>query len=194
VKLYVNRPSPYGRKAMVAALESGLGDRMEVVQVDPWSDPAELLAYTPAGKVPALVFDNGSVLVESTAICAALLEMGGRRQQCGAEKLDEARRTGLAQALIDAAYGTVIERRRPPEKQWEQWVERQGRAIDRIIEVVEVPPAGRFDIGDVSLACGLAYLDFRLPHVTWRAARPELAEWLDEVSKRQSMAASTPGG
>lgn len=194
MKLYVNRPSPYGRKTMVAALESGLGDRIEVVQVDPWSDPPELLAVTPVGKVPALVLDDGPVLIESTAICAALFEAGGRPQLSSTERLDEARRTGLAQALIDAAYGTVIERRRPPEKQWEQWVQRQRRAVDRILETVEAPAADRFDLGDISLACGLAYLDFRLPQVAWRPVRPELADWLDAVSQRPSMTASAPGG
>jgi glutathione S-transferase len=194
MKLYVNRPSPYGRKTIVAALESGLADQIEIVQVDPWIDPPELLSVTPAGRVPALVLDDHSVLLESTAICAQLFDAGGRPHQSGTEKLDEARRTGFAQALIDAGYGIVIERRRPPEKQWDQWVERQERAIDRLLEAVEAPALDRFDIGDISLACSLAYLDFRLPQIDWRDVRPELAAWLDDVARRPSMTASAPGG
>lgn len=40
MQLFVNRPSPYGRKAIVAALESGLAVRIDFVQVDPWCTTA----------------------------------------------------------------------------------------------------------------------------------------------------------
>jgi len=192
MKLFVNRPSPYGRKAIVAALESGLGDRVELVPVDPWVDPPALLSASPAGKVPALLLDDGSVLTESTAIGAYLLDLGGRPDHSAAARLDETLRTSLAQALIDAAYGTVIERRRPPDKQWEQWLERQQGAIHRLLGALQAPPADRFDLGDISLACGLAYLDFRLPEVAWRQHRIDLATWLEVAALRPSMTASAP--
>ncbi|HEV7274717.1 MAG TPA: glutathione S-transferase family protein [Devosiaceae bacterium] len=194
MQLFVNRPSPYGRKALVAAWESGLADRIDIVQVDPWKDPPDLLAVSPAGKVPALVLEDGSVLIESTAICSHLMELGGRPRAAAAEWREETRRTGFAQALIDAAYAAVIERRRPPERQWEHWVERQRSAVHRLLGVLEVPLPDRFDLGDIGLACGLAYLDFRLPDIAWRQVRPDLATWLDRAALRPSMSASTPVG
>jgi glutathione S-transferase len=50
----------------------------------------------------------------------------------------------------------------------------------------------RFDLGDISLACALAYLDFRLPEIAWRCAHRPLAVWLDGVGRRPSMQATAP--
>ena len=69
MKLYNNRPSPYGRKVLVVAHEKSLMQHIVLVQIDPWSDPIELLAVTPIGRVPALVTDDGAVITDSTTIC-----------------------------------------------------------------------------------------------------------------------------
>jgi glutathione S-transferase len=68
MKLYNNRPSPYGRKVLIAAHEKSLMKRITLFQIDPWSDPSALLAVTPIGKVPALVTDDGAVITDSTII------------------------------------------------------------------------------------------------------------------------------
>ena len=44
MKLYNNRPSPYGRKVLIAAHEKSLMERITLLQIDPWSDPSALLA------------------------------------------------------------------------------------------------------------------------------------------------------
>ena len=83
-------------------------------------------------------------------------------------------RAALMQGLIDAAFAIVIERRRPTERRWDDWVSRQHRAIARTLEMV-APVDDRFDLGDIALACALAYLDFRLPEIAWRCAHRTLA-------------------
>jgi glutathione S-transferase len=187
--LYLNPPSPYARKVVMTAHEFGLIDGIELRTVDPWTDPPQLLEAAPAGKVPALEIAPGRVLSESSAICLYLADLHGRSLS-PAERLDESIRSGLAQSLIDAGFGIVIERRRPAEAQWTGWIERQQRAITRIVASPKEPVDDRFDLGDIALACGLAYLDFRLPEVSWRQARGDLASWLDRVSERQSFAKS----
>jgi glutathione S-transferase len=191
MKLYSNRPSPYGRKVLAVIHEKQLVDRVEIIQIDPWTDPPDLLAATPIGKVPALLTDTGLLLTESTTISEYLDEIGSGNSLTGGDRWDVLARVGIAQGLIDAAFGTVLERRRPPERQWPDWVGRLGRAIDRTLSRT-APPWHRFDLGDISLACGLAYLDFRLPEVDWRSRCPELAAWLDEVNSRPSMQATKP--
>lgn len=108
----------------------------------------------------------------------------------GADRLSTLRQTALAQGLIDAAFAMVVERRRPADRQWEAWSARQGRAIDRTLRKVTAP--GVFDLAGITLACGLAYLDFRLPELAWRSLRPDLARWLDDVAQRPSMQATKP--
>lgn len=192
MQLYCNRPSPYGRKVLVTAHESGLIDKIEVNDVDPWSDPPEFHAAAPIGKIPALITADGTLLTESLLVCEYLFAKGGRVPLTGNAHVDEISRCGLFQGLIDAAFISVIERRRPDERQWEDWIDRQQRAISRTLAVTRIPPGKRFDLGDISLACGLAYLDFRLPHIVWRSQYPDLATWLDGAMDRPSMIATKP--
>lgn len=190
MKLFINRPSPYGRKVLVAAYEKNIVSRLDIISADPWSDPPALLAASPIGKVPALLMDDGTVLAESTLIASYFDEIGSGASLIGADRYAVLGRAALAQGLIDAAFATIIERRRPADKQWDGWIARQLGAIDRILAATSA--SRQFDLGDVTLACGLAYLDFRLPEIAWRLARPDLAAWLDDVGRRPSMQASAP--
>jgi glutathione S-transferase len=189
MKLFYNPPSPYARKVLVLAHELNLMDRLILMPVDPWKDPPELLAATPLAKVPALLTADGVTLTESTAICEYFSRLAGTPAAEGDAWLDLASRTGLAQGLIDASFGIVVERRRPPESQWSGWIERLTRAMDRALKVVRVKEE-TFDVGDISLACALAYLDFRLADVPWRERRSDLAGWLDRINQRPSMVAT----
>jgi glutathione S-transferase len=155
MKLYNNRPSPYGRKVLVVAHEKQLLDRIEVIQLDPWSDPPELIAATPLGKVPALITDDGTLFTESTLIAEYFDGIGSGPNLFGEDRLSTLRRTALAQGLIDAAFALVIERRRPVERQWEAWSARQRRTIERTLTQTTTPES--FDLTGVTLACGLAY-------------------------------------
>ena len=96
----------------------------------------------------------------------------------------------LPRGLIDAEFGLVIERRRPADRPWEAWIARQWRAIERTLAATALP--ARFDLAGITLACGLAYLDFRLSESNWRARRPDLAAWLEQVAQRPSMQATKP--
>ena len=100
-------------------------------------------------------------------------------------------RVALAQGVIDAGFANVLEKRRPAEAQSPAAFERHKRALLRIVGQAHVAN-GRFDLGDISLAAGLGYADFRLPDIDWRAVRPDLGVWLAAVSARPSMQATKP--
>jgi glutathione S-transferase len=190
MKLFYNRPSPYARKVLVFIHEKKLAEVVELVAVDPWIDPPELLAATPLAKVPALLTEDGLLIVESTAICQYLDACGSGEPIAGTDP-QLLSRAGLAHGLMDAAFQIVIERRRPAERQWPAWIDRQHRAIERAVPRMQAAE-GLFDLGDISLACALAYLDFRLPEIAWRSWSPQLAAWLEEVAARPSMRATAP--
>ncbi len=191
MKLFYNVASPYARRVIVTVHEKGLIDRVEMREIDPWSDPADLLAATPVGKVPALLTDAGALITESALIGEYLDGVGDGPSLLGSDAMLTRARAALAQGVIDAAFAIVIEGRRPPERQWPDWIDRQRRAIDRVLPRVKVQE-GRFDLGDIALAACLGYLDFRLPDIGWRAAHPRLADWLDGVNRRPSMIATAP--
>ncbi|HUF80722.1 MAG TPA: glutathione S-transferase family protein [Burkholderiales bacterium] len=192
MKLYLNPPSPYARKVVVMAHELGLASQLDILKMDPWGDPQALLDATPLCKVPALVTADGSLLVESTTICEYLMLKAGAPLPGGEERFEVMSRAAVAHGMMDAAFISVIEKRRPPERQWPDWIDRQYRALTRTLPTLAAPPQHRFDLGDVTLACTLAYLDFRVSDVNWRTSRPDLAEWLDSVSERPSMIAGRP--
>ena len=128
MKLFYNPPSPYARKVLALAHELNLMDQLILIPVDPWKDPPELLDATPLAKVPALLTDDGVTLTESTAICEDAPRLAGAPTPDGDAWLDLASRTGLAQGLIDASFGIVVESRRPPKAQSSGWRERLQRA------------------------------------------------------------------
>lgn len=192
MKLYLNPPSPYARKVVVVAHEVGIADRIEILKFDPWIDPQPLVDATPLCKVPALVTDEGELVVESGTIAEYLLDKAEKPLPSGGERFEILARAAVAHGMMDAAFISVIEKRRPETKQWQDWIDRQYRALTRTLPTVAVPPPGRFDLGDMTLACTLAYLDFRVGNLGWREMRADLADWLEVVSNRPSMTASKP--
>jgi glutathione S-transferase len=192
MRLYYNATSPYARKVRVVLHEKGLFDRVEQILADPWTDAPELLAAAPVGKVPALITDDGLTLSESTTIAEYLDSFPTGLSLIGKDRWPVMARAVIGQGLIDASFAILIEGRRPEERRWPEAVERHKRVIVRIVDTATIE-TGRFDLGDIALACGLAYMDFRVPDMPWRTARPDLAAWLDEISRRPSMQATKPG-
>ncbi len=70
--LYHLQLSPFSRKVRLVLGEKRLEHKLIVEQV--WRRRPEFLELNPAGKVPVLVEDDGSVFSESTAICEYLDE------------------------------------------------------------------------------------------------------------------------
>lgn len=191
MQLYYNVTSPYTRKVRIVLHEKGLFDSTEQILVDPWTDPAALHAAVPVGRVPALVTDDGLVLSESTTICDYLAGLPGGAPLIGQDRWPVMARTAVAQGIIDASFAIAIEARRPEALRSADAVARHKRAILRILASAAVKD-GRFDLGDISLAAALGYLDLRVQDIDWRAARPDIAAWFATVTERPSMQATKP--
>lgn len=174
--------SPFGRKIKIAIAELGFGDRIEVVPADT-NDPAESLRrQNPLGKVPTLVFEDGSTLFDSRVIADYLDQLagGGRLFPAGEARFGQLRLQALADGICDAALLQVYEiRLRAPELRSAAWVENQTGKVARALASLEAAPPtyDRPRIGEIALACALGYLDLRFDGV-WRAGHPALVAWL----------------
>lgn len=191
MRLYYNVTSPYTRKVRIVLHEKGLFDTTEQILVDPWIDPPALQNAVPVGRVPALVADDGLVLSESTTICDYLDSLPGGTPLVGKDRWPVMARVALAQGIIDASFAIAIEARRPEALRSADAVARHKRAILRILASAEAK-SGRFDLGDISLAAALGYLDLRVQDVDWRKARPDIAAWFAVAEQRPSMIATKP--
>jgi len=190
MKIFIAKPSPYVRRALIAAHEKNLIDRLDITPIDPWSDPAELHAQNPIGRLPTLVLDDGRTMVESLVIMQHFNAVGDGPDLGGADTTDALRRAGIHQGIIDSTYSVVIEGRRPEDKRWDDLLDRQTRVIERTVKAAQVSDG--FDFGDITLAAALGYLDFRLPDIDWRAIRPDLGEWMNNVGTRPSVMLTAP--
>lgn len=197
MKLYFSPASPYARKVRVSAAELGLDKRIELVQISlsPVDPHAQLREHNPLGKIPALVTDTGETLYDSPVICEYLdaLAGGGRLwPAAAAARWHALRRQALADGITDAAVLIRYEQHvRPEALRWAQWIDGQWLKIRTALDTLETEPTdGPFDIGAISIACALGYLDLRFATERWRERRPRLAAWFDGVCERASLAAT----
>lgn len=198
MKLFCTKTSPYARKVRIAVEELGLSDQVEEVAADPFNPPPELLAANPLSKVPTLVTDKNEALLDSPLILEYLThrKAGLATLSRGAKRWEVLRRTQLADGVIDAAVGIVMEKRRPESIHYIPFLDRQTAAIRRSLDQLN-REAGLLALqtpGVCEITCGaaLGYLDFRLPYLEWRKERDALANWYTVFAQRPSMQKTAP--
>ena len=202
MRLHTNPASPFGRKVKVLAHEAGLFDRLEVVDqaVTPVSTNDAVQAANPLGKIPCLVTDEGLALYDSRVICEYLdgLHDGARLfpAAAGPARWRALTFQALGDGIMDAAVGTRYETfLRPEAHRWPDWVRGQKAKVARGIDRLEAEAESfgeAADIGLITAACALGYLDFRFPDDPWRDGHPKLAAWFERFDARPSMQATRP--
>jgi len=199
MKLRVSPTSPYVRKVVIFAIETGLSDRIEQIPTLAWSPDTDLPKDNPLGKIPALIADDGQAVYDSHVICEYLdtLHSGPKLIPTGLARIAQLRLHALADGILDAGVAVRIELGiRPPEFQWQGWIDRQTAAVNRALDVMELDCAGWGDdflFGQIAAITALGYVDYRL-QLNWRDSRPNLAAWFAKVSARPSVVATVPVG
>lgn len=201
MKLWYSPASPFARKVRAAAIELGLAERVELAEIAvlPSKPNVELARENPLIKVPALRADDGTVLYDSRVICEYLdaLAGGGRLfPAAGPARWQALRRQALGDGIMDAGilrrYELAL---RPEALRWTDWLAGQLAKVEHGLDAAEREAPGwneAFDIGHVTLACALGWLDFRFPDYDWRARCPQLGAWFERVSARASLARTVP--
>ncbi len=200
MKLFYSAASPFVRKCLVAADELGLRGRVELVPAaaHPVNRDQAVVAHNPLGKVPTLITDEGSVIYDSRVICDYLNALGDGRlcPRDGPQRFDVLVTQSLADGIMDAAvlarYETAV---RPEPLRWNDWLEAQLAKVSSGIDTLETRAAAfddRVDLGTISLACALGYLDYRFSSLGWRDRHPKGAAWFGRFATRPSMVATRP--
>ena len=198
MKLRYSPTSPYVRKVLVAAIETGLDKRIELVTTST-ADPASgLVKDNPLGKVPALLLDDGSSLYNSPVICEYLdsLHAGPRLIPAGGpQRWTVLRRQALADGIMDAGVLGRGEALRPAGEKSPAFLALQRQKMAAATDALEKEAASfgtGLDIGLIAIACALGYADFRYATDEWRKGRPALAKWHEGFAKRPSMQKTVP--
>lgn len=197
MNLFHSPTSPYARKCRVVAIEKGLAGQLTLIAASPLTNPPELHAANPLGKVPALVLTDGRCIVDSRVICEYLDTLSADPRLIPtdpAARIACRTREALADGISDAAFSRTMERLRPESQRSPDWTARWTNAIRRAVAHfnANIPDRPRPDLGDIALACALAYVDFRHADLAWDADAPALRAWLTTMLARTSLAETTP--
>ena len=199
MKLYGSQTSPYVRKVRVQAMEGGYWDQVTFDELGTLPIDPNAKITNPLKKVPALELDDGMVLFDSRVICEYLDASRGNGQAFaanGTARWTALRLQALGDGLLDAALLVRYENHlRPAELKWDAWHTGQMMKIDGALADLEQHAgsfAERIDIGTITVACALGYLDYRYPDKGWRDDCPALAAWFETMMARPSMSGTIP--
>jgi glutathione S-transferase len=93
---------------------------------------------------------------------------------------------------MDATVSMSYEARlRPEAQQSAEWIEAQWGKARRAVAAINIRwmshLSGQLNIGQISVACALSYIDLRHDRRGWRNENADLATWHAEFAKRESM-------
>ena len=195
MKLFSNAASPFARKCKVIAQE--LGIKLEEVRTLPMQDP-EFRRVNPLGKIPALLLDDGSVLIDSPVICEYLNHQGGGKffptdtiWKAASGRWKALGLAALGDGIADAAVAWIILGRENPVPE-----AGRKRQMDTVLAGLDALERVKFadppTIGEITVACAIGYVEFRMPDLDWKSSRPNLSAWYAKISELPSMKATAP--
>jgi glutathione S-transferase len=202
MKLTYAPTSPYARKVRIAAIELGLIDKIAFVptSVQPGKFNEDYSqTINPLRKLPALILDDGSTIVDSFVIAEYLDDLVGGGKLFPASGPDKWKRKtehsilqGMLEAMLLCRYEKML---RPEEKRWQTWYDDQWDRAWRGFALFEAKPetfTRPLDITQIALVCTLGYADFRFPDCGWRKAFPNTAAFHEKMMQRPSIKDTVP--
>lgn len=192
MKLYLNDTSPFARFILICALEYDIKE-MELIWVNPWEMPANLVAVNPFSTVPVLQLDNGDTLYESSVIAAYLIS------DATFSTFQACQRFALGKMLIETAFRHVsLARYSPKNITPHPFIARTEQALKQALQVLSEYDLPSFstnvvpDLASLQLAVALDYLAFRCPNLVQSYLHANVKERLSTFQLRQSFALTTP--
>jgi glutathione S-transferase len=172
--------SPFTRRVAIAL--ALLGYRFEHRSWSVGADFDRIREYSPLGRVPVLVLDDGAVLTESAAILDWLEHQpgGGMLLPAGGDERREAMRLiGLASGAADRVVASVLERIfHPPGHRSEALLARSRTQVEGVLAALDAACAARggrwlggeaMNLADITVACYATHASQALP--------TELPQW-----------------
>ena len=201
MKLIGTHPSPFTRKVRIVLAEKRID--CDFVVETPWGAESKVPEYSPIGKVPVLVLDDGKSLFDSRVIVefldnvspiSRLIPQGNR------ERIEVRRWEALADGVLDAGVLVRAEnQQRAAAERSASWIEWQLRKMRAGVDTMERElgdngycTGNACNLADIAVGTCLGWLDFRFPEHGWLEGRPRLARLTAKLAERQSFIDTTP--
>ncbi|HKV54233.1 MAG TPA: glutathione S-transferase N-terminal domain-containing protein [Candidatus Binataceae bacterium] len=185
--------SPYSRRVAISLMVLGIAYEHDTRSV--FGDFDSMRRTNPLARIPSLILDDGTVLVDSAAILDWIDGSVGAERALippsGLARRDALQRIALANGAVDKIgggrnYETLI---RPSRYRWPEWIERtttQGLGALEALNACDWPAAAPVDQAQITTGCAIDYVKvtaselmpegrFPVLDALWRrlAARPE---------------------
>lgn len=202
MKMTFSAASPFARKVRIAAIELGLIERIELVPVS--MTPTKLDAHysatvNPLRKLPALILDDGSTIVDSLTIVDYLDDLAGGGKlipASGPARWQRRTEHSIIQGMLDAMLLCRYEKMlRPEALRWQAWYDDQWDRAWHGFTMFENRPetfTRPLDIVQIGIVCALGYADFRFAGCGWRDHFPRLKAFHEAMSTRPSIRDTVP--
>jgi glutathione S-transferase len=195
LKLLWSSRSPFVRKVVVVAQELGIAEQiaLERVRVTSGETNDAVMRINPLNKIPTLVLDDGTVLIDSPTIAAYLDETYGKGELFprDARRWQVARLQALGDGIMNLNIVRLGEKNRDAgaAEAFTSAFQAKSNATLDMLEA-ETNSLAPLTIGSIAVAVALAHLDFRFAEDGWRDRRPKLSEWHARFVERPSMRAT----
>ena len=199
MQLIMSPASPFVRMVRVMLHETDQIDDVEevAVQTTPLKSADQALAANPVGRIPSLIRPDEPSLYDSRVITRYLNDRAQGSLYPERDLWDvltlEATGTEIMASGVNISYEMRL---REEAKYSHEWIDAQWTKVmmgctaiqNRWMAHLNAP----LNMGQISVACALGYLDFRHDARNWRQGHGTLAAWFAEFEQRDSMVATRP--
>lgn len=193
MKLYITTNSPYARIARVAAIESGLASRIEVINVKTRDAKTDYFDISPLARVPALL-DNGVLIADTRDICAHYDSLLETPCWCLPETDQSRTLRHIVCGFLDGVAVWLRETARASDQQSAPVIayeeHRAAKALNWLENnsIFQAP----IDFTRLTLGCALDIAALReMPNINVETA-PRLLQWHTDFARRPSMQQTRP--
>lgn len=192
--------SPVTRRVAIALHHYGIPFTRDTRSI--FGDAAAIGRISPLTRIPALVLDDGEVLIDSASILAHLDEQAGDAAlipRSGPQRRRVLQMTALAQGTLEKVAAVVYERHfHPPEHRSAVWLDRclgQARAgLDELTKRLTTPYAcgAALTHADVMITTLIWYMQDRMDEVLSPSAHAALISLAEHCEALPSFRAAAP--
>jgi glutathione S-transferase len=173
--------SPYTRRVAISLMVLGIPYEHDTRSV--FGDFESMLQTNPLGRIPSLVLDDGTVLIDSAAILDWIDESVGAARALlppsGIARREALQRIALANGAVDKIGGGANYERliRPERYRWPEWIARtttQGLGAVAALERLDWPHDAALDQARITTGCALDYIRVTAPDLMPDGRYPKL--------------------
>lgn len=189
--------SPYTRRVAISLMVLGIPYEHDTRSV--FGDFDSMRKTNPLGRIPSLILDDGTVLIDSAAILDWIDETVGPERALippgGLARRDALQRIALANGAVDKIgggrnYESMI---RPSRYRWPEWIERtttQGLGAFEALNTLDWPDT-KIDQPQITSGCAIDYVKVTAPDLAPEGRFPVLDTLWKRLTARPEFVATS---